>query len=129
MGHLPWKLTSDENLHRKGGWSAMKKLFVSQSLVEVEALKELLEGAGIPCMLKNRQGSSLAGEVPFVEVFPELWVNDEDFDEANTIVSARNEVRSPTESSWICAGCGEPLSGEFTTCWKCGVERALGHDA
>ncbi len=100
----------------------MKKLFVSQSLVEVEALKELLDGAGIPCMLKNRQGSSLAGEVPFVEVFPELWVNDEDYNEAQEIAATRSGASTAT-ASWTCAGCGEHLSGEFTTCWKCGLER------
>lgn len=102
---------------------------MSQSLVEVEALKEFLEGAGLPCMIKNQQGSSLAGEVPFAEVFPELWVNDEHFEEAQAMVRARQEAPLPTESAWTCAGCGEHLSGEFTTCWKCGVERTLGHEA
>ncbi len=48
----------------------MLKIFVSQILVEVESLKEILEQAGIPCTVKNQQGSSLAGEVPFAEVFP-----------------------------------------------------------
>lgn len=107
----------------------MKKLFVSQSLVEVEALKEFLDGAGLLCMIKNRQGSSLAGEIPFVEVFPELWVNEEDFEEAHAMVKARTEAPIPAASSWTCPGCGEPLSGEFTTCWQCGVGRASGLDA
>ena len=43
---------------------------MSQILVEAESLKEILEQAEISCTVKNQQGSSLAGEVPFAEVFP-----------------------------------------------------------
>ena len=52
----------------------MKKLYVSQSLVDVESRKELLDQAEIPCLIKNQRSAMLGGEVPFVEVFPELWV-------------------------------------------------------
>lgn len=52
--------------------AGMKKVLVSQNLVEIEVLKERLEQAGIPCTIKNQRSSSLAGEVPFAEVFPEL---------------------------------------------------------
>ena len=101
----------------------MKRLFVSQSLVEVESLKELLSTDGILCTMRNQQGSSLAGEVPFVEVFPELWViNDADFDRAKELLEEQgsgDEVEGPT---WVCAGCGEKHVGLFTACWKCGHE-------
>ena len=50
----------------------MQKLFTSSMLVEVESLKEILEQEGIVCTVKNQQGSSLAGEVPFAEVFPTM---------------------------------------------------------
>jgi hypothetical protein len=101
----------------------MKRLFVSQSLVEVESLKELLSTDGILCTIRNQQGSSLAGEVPFVEVFPELWViNDADFDRAKELLEeqgSEDEVERPT---WVCAGCGERHGALFTACWKCGHE-------
>lgn len=101
----------------------MKKLFVSQLLIEVESLKEVLEDAGIRCMVKNRQGSSLAGEVPFAEVFPELWVNDEDEDSAKQILAARTGTTPVGESSWTCPDCSEQHAGSFTACWKCGRQR------
>jgi putative signal transducing protein len=101
----------------------MKRLFVSQSLVEVESLKELLSTDGILCTIRNQQGSSLAGEVPFVEVFPELWViNDADLGRAKELLEEQgsgDEVERPT---WVCAGCGERHVGLFTACWKCGRE-------
>ena len=48
----------------------MKKLYVSQSLIDVESRKELLDQAEIPCMVKNQRSAMLGGEVPFAEVFP-----------------------------------------------------------
>ena len=100
----------------------MKKLHVSQSLVEVESLKDLLEGAGIACMVRNQQSSSLAGSVPFVEVFPELWVlNDQDYDIGKELLAGQASTAMPG-SDWTCAVCGECHATDFVTCWKCGVE-------
>ena len=102
----------------------MLKLFVSQSLVEVETRKEVLEQEGILCTVKNQQGSSLAGEVPFAEVFPELWViNDDDFPRAQEFLDNWSKAAATIEKAWTCSGCGEQHTGEFTTCWKCGKEK------
>ena len=101
----------------------MKRLFVSQSLVEVESLKEYLSADGILCTIRNQQGSSLAGEVPFVEVFPELWVvNDADFDRAKELLEEQGSGDEAERPMWVCAGCGEKHVGLFTACWKCGCE-------
>jgi hypothetical protein len=99
----------------------MKQLFVAQSLVEVESLKELLGEAGILCTIKNQQTSTLAGAVPFAEVFPELWVlRDEDFDQAKVLMEDRPKTLELTKPPWTCARCGESHTDEFTACWKCG---------
>ena len=101
----------------------MKQLVVSQSLVEVESLKELLSTGDIHCTIRNQQGSSLAGEVPFVEVFPELWVvNDADFDRAKELLAEQGSGDEVERPMWGCAGCGEKHVGLFTACWKCGRE-------
>jgi len=76
----------------------IKQLFVSQSLVEVESLKELLGEAGILCTIKNQQTSTFAGAVPFAEVFPELWVlRDEDFDQAKVLMEDRPKTLESTK--------------------------------
>ncbi len=101
----------------------MKRLFVSQSLVEVESLKELLSTGDIHCTIRNQQGSSLAGEVPFVEVFPELWVvDDADFDRAKEFLEEQGTGDDVERPLWVCVGCGESHIGLFTACWKCGRE-------
>ena len=95
-------------------------------LVEVESFKEVLEQEGITCMIKNQQGSSLAGEVPFAEVFPELWViNNNDYSDAQEILENWQKVQHTTATDWICSKCQETLEGDFTTCWKCGADRQL----
>lgn len=102
----------------------MKKLFVSQILAEVESLQELLDNQGIPCTVKNQQGSNLAGEVPFAEVFPELWVlNDSDLPTAQSILDDWKDAQPVETTDWVCTNCGESHSREFTTCWNCNQER------
>jgi len=95
-------------------------------LVEVESLKEMLEQEGLLCTIKNQQGSSLAGEVPFAEVFPELWVvNDEDFPKAQEFLESWREAQPAETTAWTCPNCGETLEKDFTACWKCGKERPV----
>lgn len=107
----------------------MQKLFVSPMLVEVESLKEILEQESILCTIKNQQGSSLAGEVPFAEVFPELWVlNDDDYPRAQDFLENWRQAQSVEATPWTCSNCGETLEKDFTSCWKCGSERVLNSD-
>ncbi len=102
----------------------MQKLFVSPNLVEVESLKDVLEQAGVQCWIKNQRGSSLAGEVPFAEVFPELWVlNDDDYAEAQQFLENWRAARPRESTGWTCVRCGESHEKDFTSCWKCGSER------
>ena len=102
----------------------MKKVFVSQSLVEVESLREILEQAGIPNTIKNQNTSMLAGEVPFAEVFPELWViDDADYDWAKELLDGWSKAGTREVSPWTCSKCGEVHDSEFTTCWNCGKDK------
>ena len=102
----------------------MKKLYVSHSLIDVESRKELLDQAAIPNMVKNQRTNMLGGEVPFVEVFPELWViQDEDYEQAQQLLNDWEEAQPIETTAWTCTSCGEVHQKEFTTCWKCRQER------
>jgi rubrerythrin len=102
----------------------MKKIFVSQNLFEVEMRKERLEEADIPCTIKNQRSSGLAGEIPFTEVFPELWViQDEDADRARQLLEEGLVSLPSNQDTWMCAGCGERHESQFGTCWNCGQEK------
>jgi hypothetical protein len=103
----------------------MKKVFVSQNLIEVEMRKEWLEQVGIRCMIKNQRSAGLAGEIPFVEIFPELWViQDEDAYRARQVLDEGLDVLPSNQETWACTGCGEHHESQFAECWKCGHVRS-----
>ena len=67
----------------------------------------------------------LGGVVPFAEVFPELWVlQDEDFERAQSLLKDWEEAKPLETTGWTCVSCGEIHQKEFMTCWKCGQERS-----
>ncbi len=102
----------------------MQKLFVSPNLVEVESLKGMLDQTGIQSWINNQHGSSLAGEVPFAEVFPELWVLDNaDYTAAQQFLENWRTARPYESTDWACVRCGESHEKDFTSCWNCGSER------
>ena len=98
----------------------MKKLTSSPSIVTINHYKNVLESEGIPCQLKNEHLGSIVGEIPFLEVWPELWViNDLDYDRAKQLIEGTAQDESP-QSSWHCNKCGEQNEGQFAACWNCG---------
>ncbi|MFH1044658.1 MAG: DUF2007 domain-containing protein [Pseudomonadota bacterium] len=101
----------------------MQALYISLNLLEIHHLKNLLEADGIRCHIKNELLSRLAGEIPFTECAPQLWLLDEhDLERAKRIVAnfGRGAVAGPP---WQCQNCGEVLEGQFSACWHCGALR------
>lgn len=99
----------------------MKLVFVSQHLFEVEMRMERLDQAGISCMIKNQRSSGLAGEIPFMEIFPELWViQDEDAYRARQVLDEELITQPSNSGAWVCTGCGEQHERQFSECWRCG---------
>ena len=86
-------------------------------------LKERLELEGIACLLRNEELFAAMGEIPFLELRPELWVLDDDvLPRARLLLEGW--LQPPQASpSWTCPGCGEVLEGQFGACWKCGRRR------
>ena len=98
----------------------MRKLTSSPSLITINHYKNVLESEGIACRIKNEHLGSIVGEMPFVEVWPELWIiNDLDFDRAQQLIEAV-DAESPQEP-WQCRRCREENEGQFSVCWNCGA--------
>ena len=99
----------------------MKKLNSSESLITINHWKNILESEGIRCVIRNEHLGSIMGEMPFVEVWPQLWiVNDLDYDRAKQLISDKVSDESPAEG-WICDSCDEENEGQFAACWSCGT--------
>ena len=101
----------------------MIKVFEDFNFSRVGQMQSLLESHGIKTFLRNEYGSSVVGELPFVEVIPQLFVLEE-----KNVARAREllQLDFPTEGSdddWVCPECGVDVEGNFSRCWKCGVNR------
>jgi hypothetical protein len=55
----------------------MKRVFTSMDPLMVEQMCTALESVGIRCVIEHRDLRSLAGPVPFLECWPEVWVLDD----------------------------------------------------
>jgi Putative prokaryotic signal transducing protein len=97
----------------------MKKVTSTDSLVTISHYRNLLESEGIAAFIRNEHLGGILGEMPFQEVWPELWVkNDLDLDRAKQLIDATITEESPTES-WHCPHCGAVNEGQFAACWQC----------
>lgn len=101
----------------------MKTVYSASNLALVSLFRAILEGYGIDCWIKNEFLSAGVGEIPPIECWPQLCVNDDDYVEAQRIVDETlSEKDLPV---WQCASCGELIEGQFTACWRCGKSRTM----
>ena len=85
--------------------------------------QSILEEEGIRTTIKNYGTSAVMGEIPFTEVYPELWVLDDgEFERAMGLVRAELDAPPPPATAeWTCPKCGSTVDAGFTECWKCGA--------
>ncbi len=101
----------------------MKKVTAIDSLITINHYKNLLESEGIPAFIRNEHLGSIVGEMPFQEVWPQLWVrNDLDYDRAVQLIDQQKVVDESPLDPWNCKQCGTDNEGQFAACWKCGAQ-------
>lgn len=102
----------------------MKLLYTNENATLVWHARNLVEGTGIACLIRNEYASSGAGQLSPFDVWPELWVLDDASYEFATAVLQR-ALHSPAETAaWTCPRCAELNGGAFEVCWNCGCEAA-----
>jgi hypothetical protein len=102
----------------------MKRIFSSPIIGEIPRLRNMLEGAGIACILRNEISSGLSPEIPMAESTPELWIDDDDrLAEALQIKADFQSSATAVGNDWQCQKCGEISEPQFNSCWKCGASR------
>lgn len=99
----------------------MKKVFTADNLVIVAHYRNVLEAEGIETEIRNQNLGSVLGEVPFTEVWPQLWVRHAF--QADRAVEIINEVAAAQISGepWVCQQCGTRNEPQFAACWRCGA--------
>jgi hypothetical protein len=99
----------------------MKTVYSAANISLVSVFRSILEGHGIRCRIRNEYLSAGIGELPPIECWPQLCVDDDDYPEAERIVEEAFSAKEMT--AWKCDPCGEEIEGQFTECWKCGKGR------
>ena len=98
----------------------MKKVYEHIDFSRVGQFQSILENEGIPTHIKNLGSSAGMGEIPFIEIWPELWVvNDDEHERALEIVKSYAPPETETQTDWTCPGCDETVGKEFGECWNC----------
>ena len=102
----------------------MKKLYIAGDIIEAQLLNSLLKEQGISSLIKNEGLQSGVGELPFVEMWPEVWIIEpKDWFSATCVLKS---LKPPdTFEDWICAHCSLTNPGTFETCWSCRAHRML----
>ncbi|HEY2465019.1 MAG TPA: DUF2007 domain-containing protein [Steroidobacteraceae bacterium] len=97
----------------------MKRVFRAASLLQVAHARNVLIAAGIDSELRNQYLAGALGDLPMLETWPQLLVEDEL--EAAALRALEQAAAAPTGAPWVCTQCGEQLEPQFTTCWRCGA--------
>jgi hypothetical protein len=101
----------------------MIKVFENFDFSRVGQMQSLLESHGIQTFMRNEYGSSVVGELPFVEVVPQLFVLEQkDVARAKELLLLDLPMETSDED-WVCPECGIDIEGNFSGCWKCGMNR------
>jgi len=99
----------------------MKRVYRAASLLQVAHARNVLIAAGIHCEIRNLYLAGAAGDLPMMETWPQLYV--EEIDERAALRALTSASRASSEAPWTCEECDERLEAQFTACWRCGYER------
>ena len=99
----------------------MNRIYQAADLPEAHLIAGLLRQAGIDARVLNENAQGGLGDIPFGEVYPEVWIiSAADFARANALI--KDYERTPAESgSAFCRACSEENPANFELCWKCGA--------
>jgi hypothetical protein len=98
----------------------LKRVFRAASLLQVAHARNVLITAGIRCELRNQYLAGAMGDLPMMETWPQLYVDDED--ERLALGALARAAAATAGMPWTCATCGEQSEPQFTQCWRCGAD-------
>ncbi len=95
----------------------MRKLYTAADLLEAQLLHLMLCERGLSSLIRNESLQSGLGELPMVELWPEVWVRETRHWQAAVEVLSDFQRRELV-GEWACE-CGELNPSSFESCWSC----------
>ncbi len=98
----------------------MKRLCRVANLPEAHILRGVLEQSGIETRVFNQHAQGGVGQLPVMDAWPELWVEEEDIERAAAVLDAFRQAPA-VSAARRCSACAEDSPGNFQVCWNCGA--------
>lgn len=96
----------------------MKRIYQAGTLLEARLVADTLSSAGITNHLFNTHAAGAMGELPYSEILPEVWIDDQAREgQAREVINAMEASPLPDKH---CPYCDELNPGNFLSCWHCG---------
>ncbi|MEO0576517.1 MAG: DUF2007 domain-containing protein [Pseudomonadota bacterium] len=102
----------------------MKQVFTADNIITVAHFKNVLAADGIESEIRNQNLGSVLGEVPFTEVWPQLWVVNSLFADRARQLIAEAQSQTLEGPPWACRHCGEDNEFQFAACWQCATPQS-----
>jgi hypothetical protein len=99
----------------------VKRVWSGSSLPDTAHFKNVLEHAGIACVIKNDSLGGGVGDLPVFDASPELWILDDALESRAALLLRDSANPAAQGAPWRCAACGEDNEPQFAACWNCGA--------
>ena len=97
----------------------MRDLLTSLDSTRLGFYKSILEGAGIPCFIRNETTAQLTN-IFIMPLQPTLClVNDADYEQAGALLRPYSSGTPSSSEEWLCSSCKESNPASFELCWNC----------
>ena len=98
----------------------MRKVTMAENLPAAYLLMQALQQHGIACEVFNQHAMGAAGELPLTEVYPEVWVlEDQDYELARKTIKEFEALHQQQRPQQQCSACQEWNPAGFEICWQC----------
>ena len=98
------------------------RVFSSDNRALIGHVRNVLASHNIETVLRNDFLSGASGEIPFVETWPEIWLqHPADVERAKALIGQVLAESDEPGPDWSCSQCNETVGGQFATCWNCGA--------
>ena len=97
----------------------MKRVYLAANLMDAQMAVDILGTQSIKAHIFNANASGGLGELAATQIWPEVWVEDDDL--AGNAMRLLREIHSADSSERKpCPHCGEVNPENFLSCWNCG---------
>ena len=103
----------------ESGDTPVKRIYQAASLPDAHLLAGLLGHAGIEVHVFNENAHGATGELPFTHAWPEIWLVNDDDEQAARVIIDEFEKPCNNTGSRLCPVCHETNPAEFDICWSC----------